>query len=225
MQLAIAWAVRLVAVVLLVGLIRRRRLGLCWTFVGYLAVTNVCALLILAWPATFYTPWFWILKNGLYDVVKLLLVVELAWRAVAAFPHAAAVARRWTVALLVGSTVLILLGPTAGRAEPWEWLPRAQMAVVWLISLTGLLVYWYRLPVHGWHRAILLGLAPYLAVFTTLLEVLHLQGWRGAWWVGHADAVAYLAIMTWWAYAAWRPERAPADVPVAVLRRLGMEPA
>ena len=52
----------------------------------------------------------------------------------------------------------------------WEWQPGVATAALWLLTATALLVVWYQVPLHDWQRAIMLGLAPYLLVFVTLLE-------------------------------------------------------
>src|SRR2546426_1070169 len=50
--------------------------------------------------------------------------------------------------------------------------PQLQTAVIWIITAITLLIAWYRVPVHAVHRAILIGFAAYLLIFTTLLNVL-----------------------------------------------------
>jgi hypothetical protein len=226
LQLAIAWAVRAAMVALLAGLLFRRRTSACWSFLAYIVAVNAGALLVLLWPARFYTPEFWMVKQAVYDTLKVLIAIELAWRAVHAFPGAMRVARVWAAAGLILSTLVILLGPHPRELNDWwEWQPRTQIAMVWLMSLTGILVHWYRLPMRAWHRAILLGLAPYLVMFSWLADQLRRGGWGLAWWFGVLDAAAYLVLTCWWTYAAWRVERVPDGIPLALLRRLDMERA
>jgi len=74
----------------------------------------------------------------------------------------------------------------------------------------------------AWHRAILLGFTPYLLVFSVVLELLRRGGWGVAAWAGVADSMAYLTMMSWWAFAAWSPERVPEGVSPEVLGRLGL---
>ena len=59
----------------------------------------------------------------------------------------------------------------------WEWQPGVATAALWLLTATALLVVWYQVPVHDWQRAIMLGLAPYLLVFVTLIGLLQRHGW------------------------------------------------
>jgi hypothetical protein len=78
--------------------------------------------------------------------------------------------------------------------------------------------------VHAVHRAILIGFASYLLVFTTLLNVLRDFGFDNLRsFIGVADGYAYLLILMGWAYAAWVPARRPV-VSLDVLKRLQLEP-
>ena len=75
----------------------------------------------------------------------------------------------------------------------WEWQPGVATAALWLLTATALLVVWYQVPVHDWQRAIMLGLAPYLLVFVTLLEPAPAPRLgRGARRSGSLDTTAYL---------------------------------
>jgi hypothetical protein len=55
----------------------------------------------------------------------------------------------------------------------------------------------------------MLGFAPYLLTFATLLRLLQRRGWTTE-WVGRSDSVAWLALIAFWVYAAWRRDGAPA---------------
>jgi hypothetical protein len=132
-------------------------------------------------------------------------------------------ARRWTTLLLVASTALIVLGPSRAYYTMPEWQPRILLGITWLLTLLAVIALWYRLPVHVWHRALLLGFSTYLLVFTVLLQILRMHGWAPRPWVGLADGGAYLMLTCWWAFSAWRHEPLPAEVSVAVAHRLGLK--
>jgi hypothetical protein len=226
MQLVLAWAVKAALVATLAGLVVRRRLQLCWAFCMYAAVVLGCETLIALWPARFYTPDFWMVKQALYDATKVAVALELAYRVVRAFPGAMRTARISALALLACSTAVIVAGPwAAGYRTMAEWQPRMVFGVVSLFSLTALVMVWYNLPVQRWHRALLMGFSAYLLVFTVVLNVLRTQGWQNLQWLGLLDGVAYLALTIWWAFAAWGPDVIPAEIPATVRRRLGLEPA
>src|SRR5262249_4486389 len=150
------------------------------TFTTYLLLILTCNSLSTFWPETFYTQWFWILKQGLYDAMKMGIAAELAFRVFQAFPTAQATARRVLFALLAGTALSVVRvphigggdSPNAYGAAAMEWEPRVLTGTIWLLNGLALLVIWYRAPLHAYHKAILLGFVPYLLVFTTLLSFL-----------------------------------------------------
>jgi len=207
LQLLVAHLVKLGLVALLAGMVLRGRLGLCWAFGLYVIAILVGNTLVTLAPARFYTPSFWVLKQGVYDALKMAVAIELAWRAFAAFPGAWRTARVVLLALLATSTLsLTWLTPRSSYDTLWEWQPGIVTAAVWLLAATALLVVFYQVPIGEWQRAIMLGLAPYLLVFVTLLSVLRRQGWALRQEIGLLDSLAYLGLVLFWARAAWRKE-------------------
>jgi hypothetical protein len=217
LQTAVAHAVKIAIVALFAALVIRGRLRLCWSFALYLLAILVGNSLASLWPERFHAPWLWVLKQGVYDVLKLAIAVELSWRAFEAFPGAKRTARAVLVALLsLSALALSLLTPTSSYTTLWEWQPAVVTATLWLLTATALLVVWYQLPVHDWQRAILVGFAPYLLVFVTTLDLLRRRGWAAEHGrAGLLDSVAYLALVVFWAWAAWRRDPVPAARPVA----------
>jgi hypothetical protein len=209
LQVLIAHAVKLALVAVLAGLLVRGRARLCWSFVAYAAAVLVGNSMTSFWPARFLNPSFWILKQGAYDALKMAVALELAWRAFEAFPGAMRAARVALLGLLAMSTVVLgALTPPSSYLTLWEWQPGVATAALWLLTATALLVVWYQVPVHDWQRAILLGFAPYLLVFVTLIGLLQRHGWSAATEMGTLDVTAYLALVTFWAWAVWRREPA-----------------
>lgn len=210
-QVIVAHVVRLVLLVLLAGMLWRRRVRHCWAFAAYVLAALLGNTLVSLWPARFYTPAFWVVKQGVYDALKTAIALELAWRAFRAFPGALRTARLVLLALLAVSTfALAVLSPTASYEAVWKWQPGVATAALWLLTATALMVVWYQVPLSGWQRAIMLGLAPYLLVFVTLLDLLGRRGWAIGGLVATAETLAYLALVTFWAWAAWRRDRTPA---------------
>jgi hypothetical protein len=167
------------------------------------------------------------LKQALYDCLRLAIAVELAYRTFQAFPGAQSTARRVVFAILV-VTSLALIGVPSGlsagspalySAALREWEPRVMTGTIWLMNGLAVLVVWYRVPIHAYHKAILLGFVPFLLIFTTLLRLLQIYGWEVLPLVQSAEPAAFLLLMAWWAYAAWEPGAAR-EVSPAVPRRL-----
>jgi hypothetical protein len=209
-QLAVFLGATLAAVT---GVFARGRQRDCWSFAAYLVVVAACEGAVVFWPERFFAWWFFVTKQSLYDVLKVAVALELAHRTFRVFPGARATARRVVFTVLAASTVLIAASSALGSR--WTaWQPPVVSATIWLFGATALLVVWYRLPLHAWHRAILAGFTPYLLVFVTLLSVLEKQGARYA-ALGLLDSIAYLGVMLYWALVAWRrPPREAAFRPL-----------
>jgi hypothetical protein len=226
-QVLIAHAVKILVLLTLAGILTRHRARLCWSFVAYLVVVLTCNSLVSFWPARFFDAWFWIAQQALYDALKMAIAVELTYRTFQAFPAAQATARRVLFVLLIlTSLALVGLpravaggGPALYRATLLEWEPRVLTGTTWLLNALALMVIWYRVPLHRYHRAILLGFVPYLLVFTILLRLLLRYGWEILPIVQSAEPAAYMLLVGWWAYTAWEPEAVP-DVSPALLQRL-----
>lgn len=211
LELAIAHGVKLAILATLVGAVIRGHHRRCWTFTAYLGVIVSCNTLVTSWPGIFRTEEFWVLKQGAYDVLKLVIALELGFRTVRVFPGAAAAARRLAIVVLLASLAVILTG--AGHESYrslFAWQPQIIAATVWLFALTALLVAWYHLPLDQWHRAILMGFAFYLLVFVSAVNIIEHRGWSLGGAAGLLDSAAYLALSGWWAWAAWQPALAPA---------------
>jgi hypothetical protein len=204
----VALAARLLLLLVLAGMLWRRRVRHCWAFGAYVLAALVGNSLVSLWPDYFFNPSFWMVKQGIYDVLKVAIALELAWRSFRAFPGARRTAQRVLLALLAASTAsLVWLSSPRSFETLWQWQPPVATAALWLLTATALMVVWYQVPVSGWQRAIMLGLAPYLLVFVSLLGLLERRGWAV---VGEAfataETLAYLALVTFWSWAAWRPD-------------------
>ena len=226
-QVLVAHAVKVLVLLTLAGILARGRARMCWSFVAYLVVVLAANSLVSFWPERYFDAWFWLLQQALYDALKMTVAVELAYRTFQAFPAAQATARRVLFALLV-ITSLALVGVPPGLsggspqlygAALLEWEPRVLMGTVWLLNALALLVIWYRVPLHPYHRAVLLGFVPYLLVLTTVLRMLGHYGWDILPLVQSGEPPAYMLLVAWWCHAAWQPEPA-ADVSPAVLQKL-----
>jgi hypothetical protein len=220
-QVLIAHAVKILVLLTLAGILARRRWSHCWSFTTYLAVILLCNSLVSFWPERFYQPWFYLVRTGLYDGLKVAIAIELAYRTFQAFPGARATARQLLFVLVAVSSAVLVAVPwdSSYGAALFEWEPRILTGTIWLLNALAVIVIWYRVPIHAYHKAILLGFVPYLLVFTILLRLLRHYGWEILPLVQAAEPAAYLLLMGWWAWAAWEPEAVP-DVSPAVLRTL-----
>jgi hypothetical protein len=222
----VAHSVKVAMLVVLVGLFARRRAHLCWSFVAYLSWGLTCNSLMTFWPDQFYRRSFYLLTSGVGDALKVAIAAELTYRTFRAFPGAAARVRVLLAPLFLVPVLFVNKVPLDATYEELIRLyqPQVLTAVIWIMTAITLLIAWYRVPVHAMHRAILIGFASYLLIFTTLLNVLRdfgLNNLREFLMV--ADGWAYLLLLVGWAYAAWVPARRPV-LALDVLKRLQLEP-
>jgi len=207
LQLLVAHAAKLALLALLAGILWRGRARLCWSFALYVMAMLLGNILVSLWPSRFYTPSFWVLKQGVYDALKMAIALELAFRAFDSFPGAMRTARAVILTLLGLSTLaLAILTPPSSYSTVWDWQPGVATAALWLLTATALMVAWYQVPVHEWQRAIMLGLAPYLLVFVGLLGLLSRHGWMLKKKITTAETLAYLVLILFWTWAAWRQD-------------------
>jgi hypothetical protein len=202
--------------ILAVGLLVRGRAALCWSFGAYAVTVLASNSIIAAWPDSFdFT--HYVVRETVLMVLKALIAVEIWWRTFSSLPRA----RPRVGSILVGAFVLAGI---ASRAVPpgldaWTSFvgvvnPRLQMALLLCYAVVASAAWWFRAPLHSFHRAVLFGFATYLVLHTVGLSY---HGWQGSsdssafvnWLL---DATMYPVALILWSWAAWRPLRAPSPI-------------
>jgi hypothetical protein len=225
-QLALAIAVKVLLLAVLVGVLRHGLHRRCWSFLIYLLVVLTYGTAELAgivfygrpgleWPRWLWSWDFWQFKQTAYEVVNLAVAVELGARVVAAFPGTWGMARTLAGLMLLTTTAAVALGGAPQH-------PLLATATIWLFAGVSLVAVAFHLPIRAWYRALLMGFVPYLFVFSTLTSILDRRGLAAGKLLGGIDQVAYLGLVLWWAYAAWRGEERVEGIEPAVLRRIGL---
>jgi hypothetical protein len=192
---------------LLIGLFWRRRARLWYAFPALLFVVLTHDVLVTFWPAQFYRGAVWRTKESTLILVRLAMVVELAFRVFRGFPGAMATARGVLIVILAGTFVAVTALPTQQGGYVrfvGELMPRILNGTVWLFTALAVLILWYRLPIHWFQKSILLSYVPYLLVFTVAVNVLGNQGWQRAAWVNQLSAWAWDLLVLFWTVTAWR---------------------
>jgi len=216
-ELLVTNLVRTALILIIVGLIMRKRAHLCWSFLCLLVVGLVGNTLISFWPEHFQTRPFYIMKSTVYNILKLCVAAELTYRVFHSFPGALARARLVLAPLMAVVTIGVISVPTGTDYHDivTRYNPQVQTGVIWLLSATAVLAVWFNIPLHFFHRAILLGFSSYLIIFATLLNVLRSFGYdRMMDTISFIDMYAYLALVTWWAFTAWRSGEALEIAPI-----------
>jgi hypothetical protein len=218
-RVLIALAVHEAMAIALIGIALRNRHRLCRSFTFYLAAVLGFESLAVAWPERFFTYSVWTFQETLFAVLKLALALELVYLTFARLPGALTAAK---VVVLAG--ILVMLYSVAPFTFNYEHVaarmqPRLATGTAWLFTLYTALVYFFRVPLHPYHRTILIGLVPYLVVSGLLNNLLDVKGWSVLPAVDHLDPLAYLLASAYWARGAWRRDEAPVESP-AVLETL-----
>ena len=224
-QRLVAYLTLALMAALIGGLIARRYYRLCYSIGPYVGATLLADLLILAWPATFFTWTFWTAKTTLIALLRLAIALELGTLIFQAFPGARATARftlgLGLLALIAGLYLPIDPPPPSSSTEhavsvvAGSLHPRLSNGAAVLFAMLWVLVLYYRVPLHPWHLSILAGIVPYLMVFTLAVKAMDTLGWGTA-LSGMWESAAYLLLMAFWNWAVWRKEPPPPADPRTV---------
>jgi hypothetical protein len=187
--------------VLLAVLIGRRHYRLAPIFTLYAG--GLCATHVAL--GLFYVKETWIVHQAASAALRFGVALELAQRIFGAFPAAAATARRVMLALIVVTGVLAM---SAGSPDYDQFstltVPSLATGTVWILTALAALVLWYRLPLTVMQKAILIGFAPYLLVFTVMMNLLASLGWEYRAWLSYVNTASYMALIGYWTWTAWR---------------------
>jgi hypothetical protein len=207
-QLTIALLVLITILIVLGGLLARRRYDVAYTFTFYLAVVFGTDLLAILWPGTFYKKAFFLHKENALNALRFGVGLELMYRTFRAFPAAHRTARA-VVLVVLCLTLVAAVGATPDQADAHNLVtqvqPRVLSATVWLFTALAALILWYRLPVESFHKAILLGWVPYLLIFSAALNYVGEYGPQFITITNYVHTLAYLGLLAYWARSAWAP--------------------
>jgi hypothetical protein len=219
-QQVVGWLGVLQGCVLLGILIFRRhyqRMPLFTLFVGGVAISNAVLGLHYTWET-------WMLHQVVTAALRFGVALELTYCIFGAFPAAAVTARRLMFAILLATALIAISTSTPDATYTRlhaEAIPRLASAAIWMLTALAGLVLWYRLPLAPLPRAILMGYAPYLLIFTIGMSLLfdaagrqHLRAW-----VGYVNTLAFFVLVGYWSLVAWR------TVPEAAVIYLPAQPA
>jgi hypothetical protein len=208
-------AVEIVALMFAViaGLIARGRWRTNVFFLAYVVNGLAFNLLVGAWPACFYTRASFLVAQLIADILKVGLILEVAYRTFRAFPGAEASTRKVLIAVLVATALTLTVAPFAMTG--WDsyltaigyFSPLVNAGAIWLTVALLVAARWYRIPVHPFHVAVLTSFACYLAVLSSLSYLSARNGFDGLRvYAAVLEQAVFTLVACWWAYGAWRPE-------------------
>lgn len=215
-QVRFANLVAALMAIALSGLIARRRAHLWWSFAALLVVALAGNLLTTTWPRYFFRWSFWATKETVYSGLFLAMAFELAFKL---FSRRLARARlqALTVVCMVSllTACLVVIGADgSARSALGSVLPALRSGAAWLMALLLCLAVYYQLPLHRFHKMVLVGTALHHCVFVSLVGLQGIAGQAEMLGVFNAlEPAVFGATVGLWAYAAWRPEPATALSP------------
>ena len=146
------------------------------------------------------------IKESVLNLLKLAIAVELMVRIFGDFPSAYASARRAVIVVTLGIVVLVglsLSGGTGYEQVVGRLHPHVNDGTVWLLVAVGGYSVWYHLPLDALHKAILIGLVPFLLVYSVVQRTVAALGWERGDIFNTSAPIAYLFVLVYWAYVAW----------------------
>ena len=159
------------------------------------------------------------LNESIANLLRFVVALELAFRTFRGFPGAMA-RLRLVLLTVVGFTLVVVLAATPPRLDYVTFVgqvtPRVLNGSVWLFTAIAALILWYRLPVRPLYKKVLLSWVPYLLVFTVAMNALGAVGWERGLALDYLRQVAYLALVAYWAHAAWQPVVLPVVRPARI---------
>jgi hypothetical protein len=206
LQLLILWAGNLLLLLILAGLVIRRRLFRSPLFAPYLLSVLVPSLLTAVWPERFYVWTFWLAKETLQTVLKLGLALDLAYRLLRRLPQAHTLAQAGAALGLVLTGAAAFFAPIQSndvRGVALAVLPRVLYGTALLFAALLGLVAWFRIPLDRLNKAILVGFVPYLLTVTLALNLLTHLGFDSRVAAGYLSSAAYTVLLCYWTWAAW----------------------
>ena len=202
------------------GLVGRRRLAACVCFTLYLLAVASSEAVIALWPDRFWRRSFWIFKESVHNLLKLGIALELMVRIFRHFPSAYAAVRRGVFVVVAGLAVVVWYALAAGTdyfAVVGRLYPHVNDGTVWLLVCVGAFCLWYHLPLDSVHKAILIGLVPYLLVYSVVQRAVVALGWERAEVFDRSAPIAYICLLSFWVYVAWRKEPGDAGTRVRLM--------
>jgi len=213
----IALTVDLLILAVLVGLFVRRRWSVCYAFTAQQAfVLATDLLMVFGPPSYFYTKPFWAFRENVSQTLTIVIALELTYKTFRAFPGARATARAvlftilWVTLFAALSASLTPASTASAYAGELQILPRLLNGAIWLFTGVAGLILWYRLPVDAFLKAILMSLVPYMLVYMLAMKAVEAYGLvQVEQYLRYSDPIANMLMNAYWAWAAWRPFRAP----------------
>jgi hypothetical protein len=206
LELTLGWMGILVGLALLGGLLWRRHWRHLPIFTAFVVAQLLTQGPIALDPDRFYRWQFWLLHETVTAALRFGVALELANRIFRGFPGAAATALNGVliVTALMATGIVGMYSPQATYSQIiTEIVPGIAHGTAWILTILAMLTLWYRIPLAPMPKAILMGYAPYLLLFTVGRSLLGQMGWDLREEIGRVLVLAYMSLRIYWIWAAW----------------------
>ncbi len=197
----------------------RRKYRYCYSFAAYLAAELTVNVVQIVRRASFESWRVFTAKEALYALLRVLILAELGLLIFRTLPRA-----RKRVQILLAVTVFVLFVVLSMRYDttsPYtlakDILSRFDYVTAWGLIALLVLVVWYQLPLHFFHKAILHGM---LWLLLAHFAAVYAARFLGGPLAGHLYNTVQIGILAVWLRAAWQPDLAWESEEAAVVRYL-----
>jgi hypothetical protein len=207
LQWVIGWVSTLLAFALFAILVYRkhsRRLPIFTLYAAGIAVNGLALGIAYTWNTRIWETW--LIGQVVVATLRFGVALELSRVIFGAFRAAAITAQRvvFVILIVTAFTAMSVTGPATYAQFNGEMVPRLATGAIWIFTALAALVLWYRLPLGDLQKAILMGYAPYLLIFTVGMNLLTSIGWHLRSWFGYVDTLSFFALVFYWCRVAWR---------------------
>lgn len=210
-QIAVVLALDLALLATAAGLLRRGRWRLCLGFAVYLTVVVGFNLAIVIWPHRLFNAVFWTISHGAFEVSKLWIGLEIAYRSFNGRGGASAATRR-TVLAVVGLLALVISAArfdVSGRIFGASRFSPLFSGSLCVFVATLAVARACGVTLHPFHAALLKSFAAYLVVFEMYRRLALEYGLPNSPYLSSVEPFAFVGLACWWAYVAWRRQSSP----------------
>lgn len=192
------------------GIVARRRLGAGALFFAYLVLAAVVRIPVWLAPGRFYAWWYWAATDAVQAVVGAACAWELAGRAFACLPRARR--RAWCAQAGVAAAAAAAVASAHASAPVGAYgvalaVGNGLYGRGWLFAVFLFVARYHRIPLDPFHRDVAAGFVVWSLVAGLGQQLAPLDGAVGVCRQVVASLL-YPALLTAWAWAAWRPDGA-----------------
>lgn len=193
------------ATAVLIGLIVRRRVRACVSFVSYLTAVAVGKALQLMWPERFWTWDFMRWSDALQVILRAAIAFEICYKVFRPLPEGSKRMRATLALVLMAMAIAFVVYPpqAANAFEGTIVLQQVSYGVAFLFVAFLLVTWHYGIPIDPLHRDIACGFG-LLSLVLSFAAALSAYDPAAEWGRYFLVKTAYPLLLAAWCVSAWR---------------------